>query len=284
MNMKYLTLVIMVLSISVLMGTPPPDAEVNIDPGATYNHDITTDTGDIIVHSGARVKGVIQSTYGDIYLENDARVKKIISINGDVFLEVGSTVDQTITITYGSLRVKDNSTLNGDVITESGDIRISGSYLKKSIKTRHGDIILKNNTYVKKDIVILDRGQSPDLEPLDIYLGMGVQINGNVSAEDEDDMVVLEMFGGEVNGDVDDVEVVDSDGDDEEEDDDDEDDDEDEEDEECGGRSEWSKSVQYQTNDEVHKDGTAYKAKKNSKKKDPTSSKNSKYWIDLGDC
>ncbi|MBL7026242.1 MAG: DUF4097 family beta strand repeat protein [Candidatus Marinimicrobia bacterium] len=276
MKLKYMTLVIMALSIAILMGAPPPDAEVYVEAGSTYNHDITTDTGDIIVHSGARVKGVVQSTYGDIYLENDARVQKIISINGDVFLEAGSTVDQSITITYGSLRVKDNSTLNGNVITESGDIRISGSYLKKSIKTRHGDIILKNNTYVKKDIVILDRGQSPDLETLDIYLGTGVQINGDVSADDEDDMVVLEIFGGEVNGDVEDVEVVSGDGDDDDEDEDDDDD--------CGGRSEWSKSVQYHTNDEVQKDGTAYKAKKNSKKKDPTSSKNSKYWIDLGDC
>ena len=91
-------------------------------------------------------------------------------------------------------------------------------------------------------------------------------------------MVVLEIFGAEVNGDVDNIEVFDGDGDD------DEDDDDEEEDDECGGRSEWSKSVQYQTNDEVHMDGNAFRAKKASKKKDPTSSKNSKYWTDLGDC
>ena len=56
------------------------------------------------------------------------------------------------------------------------------------------------------------------------------------------------------------------------------------EDDECGGRPEWDNSVRYEKNDEVHKDGTAYKSKKASKKKDPTKSKNSKYWIDLGDC
>ncbi len=284
MKLKYLNMVILVLSFSILMGAPPDD-EFVVEPDDTYNGDITTDTGDIIVHAGARVKGVVESTSGDIYIEEGARVKKIISLNGDVFLETGVTVDQSITVTYGSLRVKANSTLNGDIVTESGDIRINGSYLKKGITTRHGDIILKNNTYVKKDIEILDRGQSPNLEPLDIYLGVGVQINGDVSAADEDDRVVLEIFGGEVNGDVDDVQVVDGDGDDDEdEDEDDEDEEDEEEDDECGGRSEWSKSVQYQTNDEVHKDGTAYKAKKASKKKDPTSSKNSRYWTDLGDC
>lgn len=279
MKLKYLNMVIVILSISMLMGAPPPDDEVNIDADVTYNGNITTDTGDIILHAGSRVKGTIQSTSGDIYLEAGARAKKIISVNGDVFLETGSKVDQSITVTYGSLRVKDNSTLNGDVITESGDIRISGSYLKKSIKTRHGDIILKNNTYVKKDIIILDRGQGSNLESLDIYLGVGVHVEGDVSADDEDDNVTLEIFGGEVSGDIEDIEVVDGDGDDE-----DDDEDDDEEEDECGGRSEWSKDITYQVNDEVHKDGTAYKSKKRSKKKDPTSSKNSKYWIDLGDC
>ena len=278
MKLKYLNMVIIVLSFSILMGAPPPDDEFVVEPDDTYNGDITTDTGDIIVHAGARVKGVVESTSGDIYIEEGARVKGIISLNGDVFLEAGVTVDQSISVTFGSLRVKDNSTLNGDVETESGDIRISGTYLKKSITTRHGNIILKNNTYVKEDIVILDRGQGSNLEPLDIYLGTGVYIKGDISADDEDDMVVLEIFGAEVNGDVDNIEVFDGDGDD------DEDDDDEEEDDECGGRSEWSKSVQYQTNDEVHKDGTAYRAKKASKKKDPTSSKNSKYWTDLGDC
>ena len=265
MKLRYLYMVMMVLSISILMGAPPPDDEVNIDADVTYNGDITTDTGDIILHPGSRVKGTIQSTSGDIYLEEGARAKKIISVNGDVFLETGATVDQSITVTYGSLRVKENSTLNGDVITESGDIRISGSYLKKSIITRHGDIILKNNTYIKEDIEVLDRGQGSSLEPLDIYIGTGVHIEGDVTSEDEDDLVVLEIFGGEVNGNIEDVEVV-------------------EDDDGCAGLEEWSKDVQYQTDDEVQKKGTAYKAKKSSKKKDPTKSKNSKYWDEIGDC
>ena len=225
MKLKYLNMVAMVLSFSIIIGAPPPDAEFIVDPDVTYNGDITTDTGDIVVHSGARVKGVIESTSGDIYIEEDARVKKIISLYGDVFIETGVTVDQSITVTYGSLRVKDNSTLNGDVETESGDIRINGSYLKKGITTRHGDIILKNNTYVKGDINILDRGRSSDLEPLDIYLGTGVYIQGDISADDEDDLVELVIYGSEVNGDIDNVTMG-----------------EEEEEDNCGDRPVWTDS------------------------------------------
>ena len=284
MKLKYLWVVTLFMFITTLTGTPPPDAEVTVAPGSTYNHDITTDTGDIIVYSDARVKGTLESYSGDIYVEDGGRVAKIISVNGDVFLGEGVTVDNKITITNGSLRVKANSTLNGDVTTEYGDIRINGSYLKKSIKTRHGDIILKENTYVKKDIVILDRGQGNNLEPLEIYLGTGVYIDGNVSASDTDDLVELLIYGAEVDGQISEVNIINGDDEDDEDDDEDVNDDEDNEEDECGGRPAWSESVQYHTNDEVHMDGTAYEAKKDSKKKDPTNSKNSKYWIDLGDC
>ena len=266
-----------------LFGAPPPEDEVIILAGSTYNNNITTNTADITVLDGAHVKGHLETVSGDIYLENGSRVKSITTQSGDVFGEQGVTVDQNIETVSGSVTIKINSTINGEVETESGDIRITGSYLKKNIKTRHGDIVLKDNTYVKKDIVILDRGQGSDLSPLDIYLGTGVTVHGDVEAEDEDDLVVLEMFGGEVDGDIDEIEVI-GDSDDDEDDDEDDGDDEDEDDGECGGREEWSKSVNYQSNDEVHKDGTAYQAKKNSKGKDPTKSKNSKYWKSMGDC
>ena len=266
MKLKYLALFVF---IGALMGTPLPDAEVFIEAGTTYNGNITTLTGDITVNSGARVNGILTSTSGDIYIEDGARVKKIIAVNGDVFLDVGVTVDQSLTVTYGSLRAKSNCTLNGDVLTESGDIRISGSYLKKSIKTRHGDIILKDNTYVKKDIIILDRGNSNDLEPLEIYLGAGVEINGDVEAEDDDQLVELVLFDAEVNGNIENITVAE----DEEDDNDD-----------CGDRPTWTSSEKYKKNDQVQHEGEVYKAKKNTKNYNPTKSGKKNPWNHLGSC
>ncbi len=281
--MKFKYTIFTVLFVSILMAAPPPDGEVTVEAGTTYNGNISTDTGDITVFAGARVKGTVESNSGDIIIEDDARVKKIIALNGDVFIEEGVTVDQSITLTNGDLRVKANSTLNGDVINSSGDIRIYDSYLKKSIKNRHGDVILKGNTYVKKDIIILDRGNTSGLQALEIYLGTGVEVNGDVTADNSSDLVELEVFGADINGDIDNITVL-GEGDEDDEDGGDEEDEEDEEDVYCGGRTEWSKNTQYYTNDEVYREGKAYRAKKNSKKKDPKKSKNAKYWTNLGDC
>ena len=387
MKLNYLFFVSLILSISILSAAPPPEEDFTVAAGTTYSGNISTDTGDIIVYSGARVTGQVKSNAGDIFIEEGARVKKIISLNGDVFLDKGVTVDQSITMTYGSLYVKANSTLKGDVLTESGDINISGSYLSKSIKTRHGDIMLRDNTYVKKNIIVLDRGNTNNLESLEIYLGTGVEVNGDVEADDDDDLVLLAIFEAEVNGDIDNVTIIG-----EEPPDDcggvaawvssqvyteghtvshashiwlagwwtqnqepgttgqngvwqdqgpcsgvnecggrpiwtssaifDTDDEAQHdglayrakwwtrgddpstsgqygpweylepcdgaggnvEEDECGGLPAWSSSVQYKKNDEVHRNGTAYRAKKNSSGKDPSSSSNKKYWKDIGDC
>ena len=270
MKWQFLNFGIVFLVTTTLMGTPPPEADFTVNPGSTYNGNIITDTGDILVFRGARVKGKVQSTSGDIYIENDARVKKIIALNGDVFLDEGVTVDQSIRLTNGSLRVKANSTIKGNVITEFGDIRISGSTLKKNIRTRHGDIILKDNTYVKKDIIILDRGNTNNLEPLEIYLGMGVEVNGDVQADDEDDLVELEMFNADVNGDIDNVSMND---DDEEEDEDD-----------CGGRPTWTASTTYVRNDQVAHEGEAYRARKRTTGYAPTDPGRKNPWRSLGPC
>ena len=264
---------ILFLAMLVCMVSQAIGDDVTVASGTTYNGNITTDTGDITVFPGARVKGNVASTSGDIYIEDGARVKKIISLNGDVFLKTNVTVDQTITLTYGSLFVDDNCVLKGDVENEYGDIRISGSQLNKKIITRHGDVILQNNTYVKKDIEILDRGNTSGLQPLDIYLGTGVVVDGDIEADDEDDLVELTMFGGEVDGDIDNVTVTGDDQDEEEEEDDEDD---------CGGRPLWSSSVNYNKNDQVQYEGGVYKAKKKSKNKNPASKKS--HWTYLGSC
>jgi len=274
MKLNYLFFVSLFLFISILSAAPPPEEDFTVAAGTSYSGNISTDTGDIIVYTGARVTGQVKSNSGDIFIEEDARVKKIISLNGDVFLDEGVTVDQSITLTYGSLYVKANSTLKGDIITESGDISISGSYLSKSIKTRHGDIMLRDNTYVKKDIVILDRGNTTNLEPLEIYLGAGVEINGDVEADDDDDLVELVMFGGDVNGDIDNITINEDEEEDEEE----------EEEDDCGGRPEWDSSVSYSKNDIVHYEGEIYKAKKSSTGYDPTASGKKNPWQSQGSC
>jgi cytoskeletal protein CcmA (bactofilin family) len=261
-----------------LNGGPPPN-DIIIEAGSTYNNDITTTTSDIIVLNGAEVKGDLETTYGDVYLEESARADKITTINGNVYLDKNSQVDKTINTQNGTIRVRESATVKGNITTEWGDIRGDGAIFNKNISTRHGHISLKAGSYVKGNVSILNRGHGNDLPVVEIYLGEDVYVKGKVTASHVGDNVDLYMWNAEVDGQINKVNVVD--GEDEEE--EDEEDDEGE-DNECGGRPEWSKDVQYQTNDEVHKDGTAYRAKKNSKKKDPTNSKNNKYWIDLGDC
>ena len=272
---------IIFVGVSISLLAAPPEQEVEIAAGTTYNGSISTTASDIIVLEGARVKGDIQTSTGDVYVEANARVKSVTSIHGDVFLDVGVTVDKKIVMTNGSLTIKENSALNDDVINENGDIRISGSTLKKDVINRHGGIILKNNTYVKGNVEILDRGQSPNLDPIEIYLGVGVYIKGDVKADDEDDLVELSIYQAEVKGDIENIEDPD---DDDEDDEDDEDDDDEDEGDECGGRPAWSESQQYQSGDEVHLDGDIYEAKKNSQGKEPTESRNRRYWKDVGDC
>ncbi len=277
MKIKFLTLVILVLSIAVLMATPPNNDFI-VAAGTTYDGDIETTNQDVIILSGATVDGDIETTSGDVYLEENAKVEeKITTLSGNVYLDVGSQVDKTIDTQSGTIRVRQNATVKGNITTESGDIKGEGAIFDKNISTRHGHISLKVGSHVNGNVSILNRGHGNDLPVVEIYLGEDVYIDGKVIASHVGDNVDLYMWGAEVNGEIDKVNVVG--GEDEEDEDDDED-----QGGECGGRPEWSNSVQYQTNDEVHKDGNAYQAKKASKKKDPTKSKNSKYWRDLGDC
>jgi hypothetical protein len=277
MEKKFLALLIVVMSISILTGAPPNNDFI-VAAGTTYNGDIQTTDQDVIILIGATVDGDVETTSGDIYLEENARVEeKVSTSSGNVYLDVGSRVDKTIDTQSGTIRVRQNATVNGNVTTEYGDIKGEGAIFNKNVKTRHGHISLKAGTYVDGDVSILDRGHGSGLPLVEIYLGEGVYIDGKVTASHVGDNVDLSMWQAEVNGQIDKVNVVGGD------------DGEDEEDEEgqggdCGGRPEWSNSVQYHTNDEVHKDGNAYQAKKASKKKDPTIAKNSKYWTNLGGC
>ncbi len=265
--MKKLTLIICILVFMsiALLGTPLPDDEVTVAAGSSYNGNIVTTTADIIVFEGARVNGKVSTGSGDIYIESNARVKKVKSTSGDISIDEGVTVDQTIENTDGSIRIKKNSIIKGDITTETGDIRVDGSTIKKSIKTRHGDVILKVGTYVKKNIQIFDRGHGENLETLDIYLGKDVRVGGNVTASNDNDQVELQLFGGEVDGDIRRINVI-----------------EDEDDDDCGGREEWQRLESYTAGDEVSYKERAYRAKRNTRGTIPAFSR--WQWKDLGSC
>ncbi|MBC8376173.1 MAG: hypothetical protein H8E26_08995 [FCB group bacterium] len=232
MKLKYLNMVIMVLSFSILNGAPPPE-EITVAEGTTYNSSITTTDIDVVVYPAARVIGDIETTSGDVHLSENSRVKRIITSSGNVFLDKGSKVDQTITTDGGTIRVREGATANGNVITETGDIRGTGAIFKKDVRNRHGDIMLKTGTYVKGNVEILNRGHGDDLPPVEIYLGQGVYVKGKVTAQHVGDNVDLVMNGAEVNGQINKVNVMgDNDGDSGQGDDDEEE----EEDEEGGGK------------------------------------------------
>jgi len=277
MRIKIFGFIMLLIAGPGLIGAPPPE-NITVAAGTTYNHDISTTINDIIVLQGAEVEGDLETTTGDIYLEENARVDKITTISGNIYLDTDSQVDKTIDTESGTLRAREGSTIKGNVTTETGDVRADGATFEKDISTRHGHISLKAGTLVEGDISILNRGHDSSLPVVEIYLGQGVIVQGKVTASHVDDNVDLDMYEAEVNGQIDKVNMV---GDDNQS---DEDDDEEDQGGDCGGRSEWSSSQQYYSNDEVHKDGNAYQAKKKSKGKDPTSSKNSKYWTYLGEC
>ncbi|MCF7826916.1 MAG: DUF4097 domain-containing protein [Candidatus Marinimicrobia bacterium] len=279
MRIKIFGFILLLIAGPGLMGAPPPE-NITVAAGTTYENDISTTINDIIIMNGAEVKGDLETTTGDIYLEANARVDKITTVSGNIYLDTGSQVDKTIDTESGTLRAREGSTIKGDVTTETGDVRADGATFEKDIRSRHGHISLKAGTHVDGDISILNRGHDANLPVVEIYLGEGVYVGGKVTASHVDDHVDLNMYEAQVDGQIDKVTMIGDDQDNE----DDEDGDGEEQDGECGGRSAWSKSIQYHANDEVYKDGNAYKAKKTSTKKDPTSSKNSKYWTDLGDC
>jgi hypothetical protein len=110
--------------------------------------------------------------------------------------------------------------------------------LKKTLKTRHGSIILKDGTYVKGNITILNRGHGQDLETLDIYVGQNVLVKGNVTAANANDHVELQIYGGEIRGNVRRVTTVENPGGGGGSD-------------ECAGVAAWQATVIYLGGDEV---------------------------------
>ncbi|MEA3286748.1 MAG: DUF4097 family beta strand repeat-containing protein [Candidatus Marinimicrobia bacterium] len=265
-NLTYALLVIFILG-SPSFGAPDQE-DIVIATGTTHNGNVITSNVDITVMDGARVNGEVRTTSGDIYIETNARVRKIKSTSGDIFIDEGVTVDQTIKNTDGSIRIKQNSTIKGNITTETGDIRVDGSMLKKSIKTRHGDIILKQGTYVKNDIRILNRGQGAGLEILDIYLGQEVYVKGNASAHHSNDQVQIQLFGGEVRGNIRRITIIDNPGNEEE----------------CGGIAAWNSSTAYTEGDIVSYDDHRWLAAWYTQNQQPGTTGNNGSWQDLGEC
>lgn len=270
---KRIALILLLLSFAMAFSQ---EQEVVVAAGQVHSGNINTIDADITVLPGARVTGRVRSTNGDIYVEENARVQKIINTNGDIFLDSGVRVDQKVQNTYGDIRVKDTGTLYGNVLNEYGDIRINGSYLNQHVKNRHGEIILTGNTHVRRNVVILNRhGNTESVNPIRIYLGDGVVIDGNVTAQRDADMVELEMYNSDVNGNIAHVEVIDGGGGD---------DDDDEEPDECSGIASWQTGTVYNEGDIVSYDNHRWMASWWTQNQAPGTTGNNGVWQDMGAC
>ena len=177
-------------------------------------------TGEVQLESGARVMGKIETVEGDIYLEDNSEAGEIRSLNGEITIGAncrvgplyteeggveigpGSRINGDIQSPKGDVYIEGDVTVFGDLKTELGDVEIEGATVRGDLITRHGDLSITEGATVKGSILIKPRsselrGRGNELE---IYIGPGAMVTGDIRVSSLKDSVYVVIEGGQVQG------------------------------------------------------------------------------------
>ena len=167
----------------------------------TVNKSIRVDAGD-------RMSGGCTTVNGSIVVEKDAHVGgRCKTVNGSIKLEAGCVVDGISTVN-GSIRCAEGVVVDGSVQSVNGFIQLKGVTVERDITTHNGDVTLEKESVVHDDIIIKDsKGNNNRNKPLEIVIDNSVVRGDVINRNDDIEVIVYLLNGGDVRGRVENVTV-----------------------------------------------------------------------------
>lgn len=174
---------------------------IRVDAGDRQAGGCTTVNGSIVIEEEAHVGGRCKTVNGSIKLKSGCVVDGLATVNGSIRVDEDCELRDDVESVNGSIRCVEGVIVDGSVRSVNGAIHLKGVTVKKDITNHNGDITLEKESVVYDDIIIKDtKGNNRRDKPLEIVIDNSVVRGDIVNRNDEVEVVVYLLNGGDVRG------------------------------------------------------------------------------------
>lgn len=188
------------------------NSSLEVADGETKKGSLSTINGSVTVGKGCVVDGSCRSVNGNVAIGDGSRVRRLSTVNGAIECGRDVTIDTSIETVNGSVSLEAGSRVDGGIETINGGIELVHASVAHDIRTVNGWVRLAENSVVGGDLIVVRKRGTNRRRPLDIELGGGSVIEGDIIVEDPSiEVRVLLSGGSEVRGRVENAEVIEQD-------------------------------------------------------------------------